>query len=310
MSTPLVPISDQYALNIGKQSRAGAVGLLIYERCIVLEDEVDLVWTKRKSWVTYLYFFNAWVGLIWLLFVLSRCMIYLLLDDVFTVVMTISVQAILQLRVWAIFGRTRTILYFLIALSLAEAAGMAALIGVTISDVASVPIVSTPTGCFFEGVLPFSAILWTPALVIEPILCALVVKKALGSIHEQSHLSMRSQGRIQLSVLLARDSLLYFFAVFLELLAATVIWGAFPHYISIIQPWSVAVPSLLGGRLLLNLRRYFDPVHSDTTTVSHMELTPYSNLTQPSTFIPSSGVKSRPDMPVFSPAEDSCDTTP
>ncbi|KIJ70372.1 hypothetical protein HYDPIDRAFT_105084 [Hydnomerulius pinastri MD-312] len=63
-----VPLSARYALNIGKQSRAGALGVLIYERLIVIQEEVDLVWTKRRSWVTYLYIFNGWLALLWLTF--------------------------------------------------------------------------------------------------------------------------------------------------------------------------------------------------------------------------------------------------
>ncbi|KAG2053432.1 hypothetical protein BDR06DRAFT_456708 [Suillus hirtellus] len=56
------------SVNIGKQSRAAALGLLIYEHIITIEDEIDLIWLKKKSWVTCLYHFNRWLPAVWLTF--------------------------------------------------------------------------------------------------------------------------------------------------------------------------------------------------------------------------------------------------
>lgn len=39
-------------------------------------------------------------------------------------------------------------------------------------------IASTPTGCSFTGVIPTKAVLWIPALILEPILCILVLRKS------------------------------------------------------------------------------------------------------------------------------------
>ncbi|KAH7931422.1 hypothetical protein BV22DRAFT_15306 [Leucogyrophana mollusca] len=267
-----LPVSVVRALDIGKQSRAGALGLLIYERFIVFGAEIDLIWSHKRNWVKYLYIFNGWLALIWLTFDMiplspsgvvsskmqvyqlhsqcihlqlssTRCIIYLIFDDVITLLMTVSVQAILQLRVWAIYGRSRKMYYFLVATSALEVATMIALIVMTLSSIENLPIISTPTGCSYEGLLPLSALFWTPALIVEPILCTLVLRKALYSI----------RGHGSLSAMLARDS------IFVELTASTIVWAHFPDYINIFMPWSAALPSLLGNRLLLNMREHFAP---------------------------------------------------
>jgi len=273
MSVTAVPLSVQLALDMGKQSRAGALGLLIYERLIVIQEEVDFIWTKKKGWITYLYVFNGWLALLWLSFDIiplfpgglappNICSIYLMCDDIVTLLMTLSVQVVLQLRVWAVYGRSKSMLTFLIALSVLEAAVMISLIVVTITHIESLPVISTSTGCYYEGLLPLSAGFWVPAMIVEPILCLLVMKKALGS----------AQGRSRLSVLLARDSLLYFVVVFAELLASTIVFAYRPNYINIIMPWSSAIPSLMGSRLLLNTRQHFMTQNPSTFRSNAMEM--------------------------------------
>ncbi|KAI0264142.1 hypothetical protein BC834DRAFT_883792 [Gloeopeniophorella convolvens] len=54
---------------------------------------------------------------------------------------------------------------------------------------------------------------------------------------------------------MARDSLMYFLAIYLELLVNTVIWSHFNRYINVIVPWSCALPSILGSRLFIHMRQ-------------------------------------------------------
>ncbi|KAG2127713.1 uncharacterized protein EDB93DRAFT_197086 [Suillus bovinus] len=145
----------------------------------------------------------------------------------------------------------------MIVLSIIEIATMALLIGLTITRVEKFPVVSTPAGCLFDGLAPLSAIFWTPALILEPIICTLVIKKVF----------LDRQQRSELATFLARDSLLYFLVIFMELVGSTIVWARYPSYINLFMPWSVAVPSFLCNRLLLNMRGRFsrpgsEPVHS------------------------------------------------
>lgn len=144
----------------------------------------------------------------------------------------------------------------MIALNIIEVVAMALLIGLTIARVERFPVISTPAGCLFEGLTPISAIFWTPALILEPIICILVLKKVFLDRQQPS----------ALATFLACDSLLYFLIIFMELVGSTIVWARYPTYIDIFMPWSVALPSLLCNRLLLNMRGRFargsEPVRS------------------------------------------------
>ncbi|CAL1707160.1 unnamed protein product [Somion occarium] len=251
------------ALDMGKRSRGAAMGLLFYDHMITLDLEIPLVWkySKRRP-AFFLYLFNRFFAFAFLIFdtipvtpngILSSrvydnavCVIYLMCDDIVTLLTTMTVQVILQLRVYALYNRSRKILIFLLALCALEVSAMAVLVGVTIGHLERLPVSSTTTGCYYRGILGFSALFWVPGLIYEPILFFLVLYKAWPS--------KRNEPQIPLVVRIARDSLLYFVLVFAELLISTVIWARAPTYINLVMPWSAALPSILGSRLLLNMR--------------------------------------------------------
>ncbi|KAI5987063.1 hypothetical protein EDD15DRAFT_2295758 [Pisolithus albus] len=162
--------------------------------------------------------------------------------------MILSVQVAMQLRVWAIYERSRKILWFITILLCIECAAMVTLLAIMIANVKMLPIIFSPFGCAFETLPHYSSFFWVPAIIIEPILCGLVLRKALGLLRARSGLS----------ALLARDSLVYFFVVFAGLLSILVAWLIDPINIVYFYPWAIAFPSLLGCRLLLNIRRHFE----------------------------------------------------
>ncbi|EGO01498.1 hypothetical protein SERLA73DRAFT_70680 [Serpula lacrymans var. lacrymans S7.3] len=177
-------------------------------------------------------------------------------------------------------------LVLLAVMSGVEVAIMATLVGITISRIEMLPVVSTATGCYYSGVLPLSALFWTPVLVVEPLLLGFVLFKAARTLY----------ARGTIFTALARESLLYFLAIFAQLLIATIIWARFPTYLNVVMPyvsptpsytphpnhplnhpphhtphptppsWSAALPSLLGNRLLINMRQRFLSERSDTHT--------------------------------------------
>ncbi|KAG1793301.1 uncharacterized protein HD556DRAFT_1479403 [Suillus plorans] len=244
-------------LNIGKQSRAAALGLLIYEHIITFEDEIDLIWLKKKSWVTYLYHFNVhYTNALWRTAGFQSygsrstqhskynkanmkqyhpsCVTYMLCNNIIALLMTVSVQTTLQLR------GSPAILYEKSPTNVLQAM-MALLIGLTIARVERFPVVSTPAGCLFEGLAPLSAIFWTPALIFEPVICILILKKVF----------LDRQQRSELATFLARDR------IFMQLIGSSIVWARYPSYINLFMPWSIVLPSLLCNRLLLNVRGRF-----------------------------------------------------
>jgi len=274
MSTSQVPFPVLNSLDIGKESRTGAIALLVYDHLLNLDLEVELVWKHRKLRPGFfLYIFNRFFPLIYFIFdeipltpsgiVSSKvCIIYLMLDDIVTLVITATVQAILQLRIYALYDRNKTMLAFLLVGCFLELAAMIVLVAVTMSHLERLPVVSTATGCWYTGLFTISALFWIPCLIFEPILLFLVARKALGT-----------HARIPLVTQMARDSLLYFGLVFAELLTSTVIWARYPTKINIINPWTAVLPSILGSRVLLNMRKSVfrrRPVAPPTVTADYV----------------------------------------
>ncbi|KAI0789559.1 hypothetical protein C8Q75DRAFT_878851, partial [Abortiporus biennis] len=210
-----IPLNVVTALDMGKRSRGAAMGLLFYDHMMTLDLEVELIWMQKKTNPAFwLYIFNRFFALAYLIFdsvpltksgvVNSRvCVIYLMCDDIVTLLTTLSVQVILQLRVYALYKRSRKVLIFLMTIFAFEISTMVVLIGITMKHLENIPLISTSTGCYYKGLLQLSAVFWAPGLVYEPILFGMIAYKAWGR-------KILNEPRIPLVTKMARDSLLYF----------------------------------------------------------------------------------------------------
>lgn len=190
------------------------------------------------------------------------CILYLTLDDTVILLSTLMVQCILQMRIYAIWKCDRRILRFMVVATLLEVISMAILIIVTMVRI---------SGCSYSGLIHTSALFWTPALVFEPLLCGLMLIQTRPLQDIFWLIKPRS-----LPALLGRDSLLYCVVIFSELLVTTNIWIHAPEYMNIVNPWSIALPSILGSRLLLHLKEYAPEVK--TMTLAMNDTQPYSAL--------------------------------
>ncbi|KAM5545597.1 hypothetical protein V8D89_000635 [Ganoderma adspersum] len=311
MSLTKLPISFVDALDIGKQSRAGALGLLIYDYLITFDLEVDVIWRQSKrSPLCWLYLFNRFFPLVWLVLdislyivhdvlvvavlIPSSCIIYLAIDDFVIVVSTLAVQVILQLRVYALYQKSRRVRLFLTCCWLVEVAVMAIFIGITFANIKALPVISTSTGCYYSGIFSISALFWLPALVYEPVLCLMVLWKAreeywLECFWQQGTTALdKDSTSSKLVKALARDSLIYFVGVFIELVINTVIWSHYNRYINIVVPWSGALPSILGSRLFLRMReailfpeRYGTDLYAVTSGMDAQSTVHFTGMSRP-----------------------------
>lgn len=118
----------------------------------------------------------------------------------------------LLLKVWAIYERSRKIKWFLTILFVVEILTMVSLMVFTVVTLESaphssfisfrsseytlaLPIIATEFGCAFQSLPHLSSLFWISAIVVEPILCMLVLKKAFGLLNSHR----------ETSALLARD---------------------------------------------------------------------------------------------------------
>ncbi|KAI6112627.1 hypothetical protein F5141DRAFT_736467 [Pisolithus sp. B1] len=120
-----------------------------------------------------------------------------------------------------------------------SSAAMVTLLAIVISRLKTPPIISSPYRRAFETLPHYSPFFWVPAIIIEPILCALVLRKARGLL----------RARTGLSALLARGSLVCFLPFS----------HSYELRVSLPNGWVIAFPSLLGYCLLFNIRRHLEP---------------------------------------------------
>ncbi|KAI1793637.1 hypothetical protein LXA43DRAFT_1059660 [Ganoderma leucocontextum] len=167
-----------------------------------------------------------------------------------------------RFKVYALYQKSRRVRLFLTCCCLAEVTVMAIFIGMTLADNrVRLPVISTNTGCYYTGIFSISAVFWLPALVYEPVLCLMVLWKAgdenwLDRFWRQRTSTVNKDFNSgKLVKVFARDSLIYFVGVFIELVINTVIWWHYNWYINVVVvPWSGALPSVLGSRLFLRMR--------------------------------------------------------
>ncbi|KAI0311430.1 hypothetical protein OF83DRAFT_1068844, partial [Amylostereum chailletii] len=263
----------------GKESRLAALCALVYDQCLTFDVEVEFVWKMRKrSWGFWLYLFVSALA------VAHRCFTLLTMDNIIVILTTLSVQAILQMRVYALYNQNRTLRNILAVCCAIEVSLMAVFHGITMARISTwyspktvscseTPIIPTPPGCYYSGIVLFPSLFWVPALVFEPMLCGLVVWKAwgerclytlkrrrgYGSQLERQRTELWLDSRPESFRLLAKDRWVFFFQngsyrIFIELMLNAVIWAHFNQYVNIVYPWATAIASILGSRLFLHMR--------------------------------------------------------
>ncbi|KAJ7773942.1 hypothetical protein B0H16DRAFT_1880441 [Mycena metata] len=129
---PLIPptatsfaISQQiFAQNCG---RLVGVAILYWDHAITLDAEIHFFWRSRRSTSGYWFYVNRYVGffagipvavLPFLPLSTENCARYTILRQVSLVVMQSIASIIMVVRVYALFGRSRRVLFFLVALGL------------------------------------------------------------------------------------------------------------------------------------------------------------------------------------------------
>ncbi|EJF61985.1 hypothetical protein DICSQDRAFT_59027, partial [Dichomitus squalens LYAD-421 SS1] len=124
---------------------------------------------------------------------------------------------------------------------------MATFLGLTLLSISHLSDVIIQDSNCYPAIPPIAVFFWVPALVFEPVLCALVLWAAWGE--ECAH----------------RFSLIYFLGIFIELAVNAILWINRSSYIRAALPyvsqtpsglrnWSYVLPSILGSRLFLSMR--------------------------------------------------------
>jgi len=237
------------------------------------------MWPLRLSIPKFLFLVNRYVVIPMLVFngiASSRthlpenfCVFYLRWLVVCITVTHATIEGILLTRVWALYRDNKPVLA--VAASM-YAAGVGTLVGLTIRDyvgeqVHIVQDFSTLPGCYAASVPSLIAGYWIAPVIIESVFFVLVMWRAVAWWKDRS-------AAPPTLTLMARDSAVYFFIIFVLLIVNLFVFEYAPPFLSslFVTPSNTA-GCIAGSRLLLNLRSLSDPDRTELEMSTNLRFT-------------------------------------
>jgi len=264
-------------LQASKFSQVAAAVLAIYDHALTLDEEINLVWNKPFSLVSLLYFVNRYVGNILVIldpilyintfFSVDLCRDFLQISIWGPFITVWATQLIMQLRLYAMFGKSKKLLAFIFPLLLAEICGIVA---VLILYVRTMEYTNSPLPSDLP--IPGLNLRMCAATSDERLLTAVYVPLfgyetvmfllALGAL-VRKYGAGRRQGvergaRLNATVnLLMQSSIAYFFVYFVACAVAVGMYLGLPFtYAEVLNSFLTVGSIILGSRLVLSFRAY------------------------------------------------------
>ncbi|KIJ54245.1 hypothetical protein M422DRAFT_42436 [Sphaerobolus stellatus SS14] len=202
------------------------------------------------------------------------CTVFFWWEGLWGVLSVLLVDIILQSKIYAVYNRNNTLLLFLVPLFILVGAWtVGSLVKFMLENTNTDSLESlieefkfrnngqfdlTPLkGCFSIG-RSFPFWLWIAPLAFETLLCLLMVNKA-WEIYKQDWRSPLLRGIVVDRRAFMLRSILYFLPIFSLLLGSCLLWSIenkrLNNLVQLTAPWVTAIPSALGSRLLLNIRK-------------------------------------------------------
>ncbi|KAH9852531.1 hypothetical protein C2E23DRAFT_186884 [Lenzites betulinus] len=245
-----------------------ATAFLVWDALINLDQEVEYIWKGPSSWVkwTYVVIRHApyliqgsvltLVGRAGHVWHNKQCEAWIAYQLVGIEVLTIAVEVVLMIRVYAMYNRNRSVLTLVLVFFAAEITAMWTILGISIPQITFTPqclITSTPK------VFPTY---WTISLAFETTLFTLtLVRFATTAVASQ----LRKQSILYL---LVRDGTWAYAIIFVVMLLNTLMYETQHNALAgVCYFWEISVMSFAGSHILLNLRRLAMQPH-DTSWLS------------------------------------------
>ncbi|KAJ7152053.1 hypothetical protein C8R46DRAFT_1121860 [Mycena filopes] len=239
---------------------AASLTLAIFEWFISLDREVDLVWSRRKSLVRWLYLWNRYFSLTMISYCTSvyirqtpsngSCFISQQVQGTSATIIIGTVDLILLLRIWILCGRSRRIAYALLALVIAEITAMLCITTLTVNNLAEFVHFEFITGCYSPDVPKYFAAYPVPSLIVSFSMFCITLRICLRRI-AASRALINTQSIL---VVFLRDGILWFLVVTLINPPQIGLWGwGRPTLIQVLMMPSLTAYSVIGGRVLLNM---------------------------------------------------------
>ncbi|KAF8994808.1 hypothetical protein BDQ17DRAFT_1366390 [Cyathus striatus] len=279
LSGPDISQALQFRTDVG-YSYTICLASVAYDIVLHLPDEIEYIW-MGMDWVSipkYLYLLSRYQGFLFALIEINASSPNPNATDQFcrsilgwyteyggVPLMTTIISVIFMLRVSALYGNSRCVIAFLFALWIVQtSASFGALAYILVREmpyISAVPL----AGC--QLLLPPSvltkrwtvAIFWGPCLSTSLVLFLMTLATCWRlPVGENSRLPYRQAKVYPLFSLILKDGTVFFFLIFIvDLIMATQACAGTPLSMSseILLPWTIAIHSVAGSHLILNLRR-------------------------------------------------------
>jgi len=256
--------------------------LLTFEYFLQLGNEVEYFWQKRWSFGKCLFLWSRYYSLLYnavnaIFFMqpnpsLDLCTTFFHAQNTCTAVQMVTTHVILELRLYAMYGRSKRILALLISLISCEATAMGVLFGI-----AKAGVIGTNNPA--EGVFicadsdptdgsHWIMYYWVSVLTIESCLLSLALYQAWIHRHR-----VHGGGLMRA---LTRDSVLYFIMIFWIYLVNLVLWAH--NRITLDElgtSYSLVISVILANRLMIGVRSSY--YQNEAATITTMQSIAFNN---------------------------------
>jgi len=239
-----------------------AACIVLYEYLITLDDEIHLIWNSSWSSIKILFLLNRYHALVAVAvnvygllgpstLTQSFCNNFFRWQGWTEIITCILADGILQLRLYAMYYLDKRILALMLTcfgISMFVAGGI---LTNTLSNIHALAVPSPLGGmiCYPSHLPERFYLFWIPLLLFECLLWGLAMMRGLQTLRYTG-----SFGR-KLMIILIRDSLVYFFAIFMTYTVSLLVHIlARVTLLEVPMVFTVALPCVLSNRVVLNIR--------------------------------------------------------
>lgn len=231
---------------------------MVYDTVLHVADEVEYIWSGQGIWVKYAYAFVRHLpylvqGSILAMIAASdaghawkpaQCQDWIIYQLSFNECLTVVVEAILIVRIYALFNHNVPILTLIAVLYVGEITAMVTVLAL------SIPKMTFTSQCVITSTPVVFTSYWIISLSFETLLFALTIIKFCTSI---SHSAL---GRGSILFVLVRDGTWAYAIIFVIMLTNTLLYHLVDNPLAgLCFFWQLSVMSFAGSHVLLNLRR-------------------------------------------------------
>jgi len=241
------------------------------------------MWPTRWSYGKVLFFTTRYFSLLFMCFVVAvmfwpklseeLCISWIRAHWVGGTIIAVLTELTMQLRIYAMYGKSRKILALLSVTFLSVfITAFTIIVNIMKHETAT----TNPTFgllpiqfCVPVGLPSYYTMFWIPLLAFELLLLVLALYKGYEC-SKTYKLDLLDGGSGRLAMLLVRDSILYFTVVFASFLMNELVWvigGS--NFIEIPIGFAITMGSVMSQRLLFRLRERYGDHARETSTNSH-----------------------------------------